>query len=89
MKTFSGLKVFTNPNYNTGQLDVRYIKISGGNDFTTFNNGIRIGGRQIPPYQNYSGISGDIAWDQSNLYLCLSGDGTTGLWSRISLEDWD
>jgi hypothetical protein len=88
MRTFSGLKIFTPQNINTGQLDIQYIKLSGNNSIANFNAGIRIAGREIPPYQDYPGNSGDIAWSFSHLYICLSGDGTTGLWSRLSLEDF-
>lgn len=88
MRTFSGLKIFTPQNINTGYLDTQYIKLSGNNNRANFNAGIRIAGRQIPTNQNDAGISGDIAWSVSHLYICLSGDGTTGLWSRLSLEDF-
>jgi hypothetical protein len=88
MKTFRGLNIFTPQNINTGELDIQYIKLSGNNSTANFNAGIRIASREIPPYQDYPGNSGDIAWSLSHFYICLSGDGTTGLWSRLSLEDF-
>lgn len=89
MRTLNGLQIFTNQLTNSGQLDLRYARITGGNpSVVNLDGGIRIAGGSIPPYQNYPGISGDIAWNQSHFYICLSGDGTTGIWGRLSLQNW-
>ena len=88
MRTFNNLQIFTNQLTNSGQLDLRYPRITGNNSVVNLDGGIRIGGMNVPPYQNYPGYSGDIAWNQTHFYICLSGDGSAGFWARLSLENW-
>lgn len=89
MRTFNGLQIFTQQLTNSGQLDLRYVRMSGNDYSPNLNQGVRVGGSITPPTQYYPGASGQFAWDQTHFYICLSGDGlTTGLWARLSLENW-
>lgn len=43
-----------------------------------------------PLNRNSPGQSGAIAFDQTYLYVCVSGDGVTGLWySTALINNWD
>jgi len=87
MRTFNGLQIFTEQLTNSGQLDLRYPRITGNISEVNLNAGVRIGANSAPVSQNSIGYSGQLAWNQSGLYLCISGDGVTnGLWAKLSLE---
>jgi hypothetical protein len=89
MRTFNGLQVFTDQLTNTGQLDLRYPRITGNVSLVNLNAGVRIGSSSVPSSQNSIGYSGQLAWNQSHLYICLSGNGVSdGIWARISLENF-
>jgi hypothetical protein len=62
----------------TGPLDVN------GND-------IRIRSSQTPASASADGYTGEIAWDGSYIYICVSGDGPGGgtdSWKRAALSTW-
>lgn len=40
-----------------------------------------------PLNKNSPGISGQIAFDNKNLYICTSGDGTTGIWKIVGIAN--
>lgn len=43
-----------------------------------------------PAHRNSPGLSGDLAIDRNNIYVCVSGNGTTGLWHAVALiNNWD
>lgn len=43
----------------------------------------------VPTNKNSPGISGQIAFDYTNFYICTSGDGITGQWKIVRLAgDW-
>ena len=89
MRTFNGLQIFTEQLTNSGQLDLRYPRITGNISEVNLNAGVRIGAGSIPASQNSIGYSGQLAWNQSHLYICLSGNGiSNGLWARLSLENF-
>ena len=89
MRTFNGLQIFTQQLTNSGQLDLRYTRITGNDSETNLNAGVRIGAGSIPVSQNSIGYSGQLTWNQTHLYICLSGDGVSnGLWARIGLENF-
>ena len=89
MRTFNGLQIFTEQLTNSGQLDLRYTRITGNESEVNLNAGVRIGANSVPASQNSIGYSGQLAWNQTHLYLCLSGDGVTnGLWARLSLQNF-
>ena len=89
MRTFNALQIFTEQLTNSGQLDARYVRITGNASEANLNAGVRIGSSSVPTSQNSIGYSGQLSWNQSHLYVCLSGNGTsTGLWGRISLENF-
>ena len=89
MRTFNGLQIFTEQLTNSGQLDQRYVRITGNISEVNLNAGVRIGASSIPVSQNSIGYSGQLAWNQNHLYICLSGNGVSnGLWARLSLENF-
>lgn len=85
MRTFNGLQIFTEQLTNSGQLDLRYARISGNISEVNLNAGVRIGVTYIPNGQYAPGYSGQIAWDNSRLYICTSGNGIEGKWKAAAL----
>lgn len=83
MRTFNGLQIFTDQLTNSGQLDVRYVRISENNTIPNLNLGARIGSNSIPNVSNFPGLSGQLSWDQNNFYICISGNGSQGLWRAL------
>ena len=59
MRTFNGLQVFTTQLTNSGQLDLRYIRITGDQDvqnLKTFNDGLVLSNSQgIPAGPSFHG----------------------------------
>ena len=83
MRTFNGLEIFTNQLTNSGQLDLRYARITGNTSEVNLNAGIRLGAGN-PPTGVYSpGYSGQVAWDNQFMYICSSGDGANGKWIAL------
>jgi hypothetical protein len=55
------------------------------------SNGIRIRNSRTPASASADGYTGEIAWDASHIYICISGDGpggTTDTWMRTDLTTW-
>ena len=84
MRTFNGLQIFTELLTNSGQLDLRYVGITGANTITgpkTFQNLFVIQPFGVPTGSIAPGISGQVCWDSNSLYICTSGNGVgNGLW---------
>jgi len=83
MRTFNGLQIFTDQLTNTGQLDLRYIQLTGNQEVVGekyFSSGVRIQKNYSPTGEYSPGISGQIKWDNQYIYVCVSGDGTNGRW---------
>ena len=89
MRTFNGLQIFTEQLTNSGQLDARYVRNTGDQDvydLKTFKDGIAVQASTIPTSEFYPGVSGQIVLDFNNLYICVSGNGTSnGRWKFLSL----
>jgi len=89
MRTFNGLQIFTEQLTNSGQLDLRYPRITGNISEVNLNAGVRIGSNNPPLAANSAGYSGQVAWDNQYFYICSSGNGTQGNWYAIPiLTDW-
>jgi hypothetical protein len=89
MRTFNGLQIFTEQLTNTGQLDLRYPRITGNISEVNLNAGVRIGSNNPPLVVTSPGYSGQIAWDNQYFYICSSGNGIEGNWYAIPiLTDW-
>ena len=54
MRTFNGLQIFTEQLTNSGQLDLRYVRITGNNSIVNLNQGAIITGQSLTV--NSSGI---------------------------------
>jgi hypothetical protein len=85
MRTFNGLQIFTEQLTNTGQLDLRYPRITGNISEVNLNAGVRIGGGIPPTGVNSPGYSGQIAWDNQFMYICSSGNGAEGVWLAVPI----
>jgi hypothetical protein len=62
----------------TGKLDVN-------------DDDIRIRSSRTPGSSTAAGYTGEIAWDASYIYICISGDGpggSTDYWKRAALSTW-
>jgi hypothetical protein len=53
MRTYDGYKIFSDRNVNTGQLDLRYVQLTGNSSTAIFNNGLTVSGTFI---SNASGV---------------------------------
>lgn len=83
MRTFNGLQIFTQQLTNSGQLDLRYARITGNDSEINLNAGVRISASSAPLNVNSPGYSGQIAWDDQFMYICSSGNGIEGKWFAI------
>jgi hypothetical protein len=83
MRTFNGLQIFTEQLTNSGQLDLRYVRITGNDSEINLNGGIRLGPGSAPTGVYSPGYSGQIAWDNQFMYICSSGNGSEGNWYAI------
>lgn len=54
MRTFNGLQIFTQQLTNSGQLDLRYVRITGNNSIVNLNQGAIVTGQNLTV--NSSGI---------------------------------
>ena len=89
MRTFNGLQIFTEQLTNSGQLDLRYVRISGNISEVNLNAGVRIAAGSSPSSSNSPGYSGQISWDNQFMYICSSGNGVNGKWFALPLlAEW-
>lgn len=88
MRTFNGLQIFTEQLTNSGQLDLRYVQLTGSNNVININNGLIMNQYGRPTGKFSPGYSGQIAIDENNLYICTSGNGANGQWKYLSLIDY-
>jgi hypothetical protein len=79
MRTFNGLQIFTEQLTNSGQLDLRYVRISGNDSVPYMTLGARIGiGNNQPASSTSPGLPGQIALGSPSapqgegIYVCLS-----------------
>jgi hypothetical protein len=90
MRTFNGLQIFTEQLTNSGQLDLRYVRISGNNSTPNFNLNLRLSDYGKPTGEYSPGISGQIGLDSNSFYVCVSGNGVgNGKWKFIPLTNWN
>lgn len=77
MRTYYGYQVFTDRNVNTGQLDQRYLRLSGSNSTAVFNNGIVVDGNFISNgsgiFLNGINVSGDFYLNGQKLIIPTVG----------------
>ena len=89
MRTFNGLQIFTEQLTNSGQLDLRYARITGNVSEVNLNAGLRISQNNVPTGVYSPGYSGQLAWDRKFFYICSSGDGINGEWlAGLLLTEW-
>lgn len=73
MRTFYGYQVFTDRYVNTGQLDLRYLRLSGNNQRAVFNSGIVVSGNFISNgsgiFLNGINVSGDFYLNGQKLII--------------------
>lgn len=55
----------------------------------TFGKPVVLSQGSVPTASNSPGVTGEIAWNTSYLYICVSGGTPNGTWKRILLDgDW-
>jgi hypothetical protein len=79
MRTFNGLQIFTEQLTNSGQLDLRYVRITGNDSVPYITLGARIGiGNNQPSSPTSPGLPGQIVLGNTSaplgegIYVCLS-----------------
>lgn len=98
MRTFNGLQVFTTQLTNSGQLDLRYIRITGDQDvqnLKTFNDGLVLSNSQGIPVGSYPvsspvGVTGQMIFSSPHIYICTEVDQPNNLytWKRLMIQDF-
>jgi len=87
MRTFNGLQIFTPQLTNSGQLDLRYVTLHSNQTISgikTLNN-IILNPHYTPSAPNSPGFSGQIAFNNSWIFVCVSGNGIQGDWRATPL----
>ena len=99
MRTFNGLEIFTQQLTNSGQLDLRYIGITGNQNIQnlkTFNDGLVLSKKNsvsIPsssnPVSSPVGVTGQMIFSSPHIYVCTQVDQLNSLytWKRIMIQD--
>jgi len=67
MRTFNGLQIFTEQLTNSGQLDLRYVRITGNNSIVNLNQGAIVTGQNLTV--NSSGIFNNGISVNGNFFL--------------------
>ena len=100
MRTFNGLQVFTTQLTNSGQLDARYVRITGDQsvaDLKSFTNGLVLGKNpsvNIPTSSNQVsspiGVTGQMIFSSPHIYVCTEVDQPNSLytWKRLMIQDF-
>lgn len=77
MRTYYGYQVFTDRNVNTGQLDLRYVRITGNSATPVFNNGLNVSGSFVSNatgvFLNSIIVSGDFILNGQKLIIPTVG----------------
>ena len=55
-------------------------------NFVELNEPVALSPGNVPTSINSAGVTGEIAWNTSYLYICVSGGTPNGLWKRIELD---
>jgi len=98
MRTFNGLQIFTEQLTNSGQLDARYIRITGDQnvyDLKTFNDGLVLSNSQGIPAASYpvsspEGVTGQMIFSSPHIYICTEVDQPNNLytWKRLMIQEF-
>jgi len=98
MRTFNGLQIFTNQITNSGQLDARYIRITGDQhvfDLKTFKDGLVLSNSQDIPAGSYPvsspiGVTGQMIFSPPHIYICTEVDQPNNLytWKRLMIQEF-
>ena len=98
MRTFNGLQIFTEQFTNSGQLDARYVRITGDQNvynLKTFNDGLVLSNSQgIPtasyPVSNPKGATGQMIFSSPHIYICTEVDQLNNLytWKRLMIQEF-
>jgi len=100
MRTFNGLQVFTSQLTNSGQLDARYVRITGDQsiaDLKSFTNGLVLGKNPSvnkptasTPVSSPVGVTGQMIFSSPHIYICTEVDQSNNLytWKRLVIQDF-
>ena len=95
MCTFNGLQIFTEQLTNSGQLDLRYIRITGDQnieDLKTFSDGLILSGISAPASSNGVaspvGHVGQMIFSKPHIYICTEANGGLYTWKRLMIQEF-
>lgn len=98
MRTFNGLQIFTEQLTNSGQLDARYIRITGDQNvynLKTFKDGLVLSNSQGIPTASYpvsspAGVTGQMIFSSPHIYICTEVDQNNSLytWKRLMIQEF-
>ena len=100
MRTFNGLQIFTEQLTNSGQLDQRYVRITGDQnvyDLKTFSDGLVLSknsSESIPsastPVSSPIGVTGQMIFSSPHIYICTEVDQANLLytWKRLMIQEF-
>jgi hypothetical protein len=100
VRTFNGLQIFTEQLTNSGQLDARYIRITGNQNvqnLKTFNDGLVLSKNNSvttptasTPVSSPVGVTGQMIFSSPNIYICTEVDQSNNLytWKRLMIQDF-
>ena len=98
MRTFNGLQVFTTQLTNSGQLDARYLRITGDQNvynLKSFKDGLVLSNSQSIPTASYPvsspvGVTGQMIFSSPHIYICTEVDQPNNLytWKRLMIQEF-
>jgi hypothetical protein len=98
MRTFNGLQIFTEQLTNSGQLDARYVRITGDQNvynLKTFKDGLVLSNSQSIPTVSYPapspvGVTGQMIFSSPHIYICTEVDQNNLLytWKRLMIQEF-
>lgn len=100
MRTFNGLQIFTTQLTNSGQLDLRYIRITGNQNvenLKTFNDGLVLSKNNLAsipststPVSSPIGVTGQMIFSAPHIYICTEVDQVNSLytWKRLMIQEF-
>lgn len=95
MRTFNGLQIFTEQLTNSGQLDLRYVRITGNQnveDLKTFSDGLVLSGSSAPassdPVASPVGYIGQMIFFPPHIYICTEANAGLYTWKRLMIQNF-
>ena len=98
MRTFNGLQIFTEQLTNSGQLDLRYVRVTGDQNIEnlkTFTDGLILSkdpSISLPassdPVASPIGYVGQMIFSTPHIYICTEANGGLYTWKRVMIQNF-